>query len=105
MSYEKFCAGCQKTFPAAEVSCPHCGTPCPNDNPGGTLPAGTYLVEKYVIGRVLDVDGEGILYEAIDRESGLPVLIKEYLPVTLCSKRDEEGAIVVKAGSEVPYNH
>ena len=42
MSYEKFCAGCENTFPAGEVSCPHCGAACPNDNPGGTLPAGTY---------------------------------------------------------------
>ena len=103
MSYEKFCTGCGKTFPAQADSCPHCGAACPNENPGGTLPAGLYLAERYVIGRVVEVDGEGILYEAIDQTSGLPVVIKEYLPVTLCSKRDEEGAVVVKAGSEVPY--
>lgn len=104
MSYEKLCSACHKTFPAAETTCPHCGVECPNNNPGGTLPTGALLAEdRYVIGRVLDVDGEGILYDAIEQESGLPVLIKEYLPVTLCSKRDEEGAVVVKAGSEVPY--
>ena len=103
MSYEKFCTGCEKTFPADATSCPHCGAACENNNPGGTLPEGIYLVERYVIGKVLDVDGEGILYEAIDQQSGLPVLIKEYLPVTLCSKRDDEGNVVVKQGSEVPY--
>ncbi|MBC5582075.1 PASTA domain-containing protein [Anaerofilum sp. BX8] len=103
MSYEKYCAGCHGTFPAGETVCPACGTERPNDNPGGTLPAGLFLAERYVIGRVLEVDGEGVTYEAIDRESGLPVVIKEYLPVTLCSKRDENGAVVVKSGSEVPY--
>ena len=65
MSYEKFCTGCGKTFPAQADSCPHCGAACPNENPGGTLPAGLYLAERYVIGRVVEVDGEGILYEAI----------------------------------------
>ncbi len=103
MSYEKYCAGCHGTFPAGESVCPACGAECPNDNPGGTLPVGLFLAERYVIGRVLEVDGEGITYEAIDQDSGLPVIIKEYLPVTLCSKRDETGAVVVKAGSEVPY--
>ncbi len=103
MSYEKICTACHKTFPANETVCPFCNTDCPNANPGGTLPEGVLLAEKYVIGRVTEVDGEGITYEAIEKESGLPVVMKEYLPVTLCARRDENGAVVVKAGSEVPY--
>ena len=103
MSYEKICTACHKTFPANETVCPFCNTGCPNSNPGGTLPEGVLLAEKYIIGRVTEVDGEGITYEAVEKESGLPVVMKEYLPVTLCARRDENGAVVVKVGSEVPY--
>lgn len=103
MSYEKICTACHKKFSANDTVCPFCDTGCPNANPGGTLPEGVLLAEKYIIGRVTEVDGEGITYEAVENESGLPVVIKEYLPVTLCARRDENGAVVVKAGSEVPY--
>ena len=103
MSYEKICTACHQTFPGDETVCPFCDTGCPNANPGGTLSENVLLAEKYIIGRVTEVDGEGITYEAVEKQSGLPVVIKEYLPVTLCARRDENGAVVVKAGSEVPY--
>ncbi|MEG0803977.1 MAG: PASTA domain-containing protein, partial [Pygmaiobacter sp.] len=103
MSKERFCIDCHKALDDSAGICPHCGATCDNVNPGGTLVSGTVLCEKYIIGRVRDLDGEGIYYDAFEIETHLPVLIREYLPVTLCSKRDEEGNILVKEGSEVPY--
>lgn len=103
MSEERFCISCHSAFPAGQDKCPFCGTSCKNENPGGTLPSSSVLADKYTIGRVRDLDGEGIYYDAFDNEGKEPVIIREYLPVTLCSKRDENGNIVVREGSEVPY--
>ena len=103
MSEERFCISCHSAFPAGQEKCPFCGTSCKNENPGGTLASSSVLAEKYTIGRVRDLDGEGIYYDAFDNEARVPVIIREYLPVTLCSKRSEEGDIVVREGSEVPY--
>lgn len=103
MANERFCINCHSAFPADAVECPFCKTKTVNQNPGGALPSSSVLAERYTIGRVKDLDGEGIYYEAFNNETRMPVLIKEYLPVTLCSKRDETGAVVVREGSEVPY--
>ncbi|MCI6639757.1 MAG: PASTA domain-containing protein [Pygmaiobacter massiliensis] len=103
MGNERFCINCHSAFPADAAECPFCKTGTANENPGGALPSSSVLAGKYTIGHVKELDGEGIYYEAFHNETRMPVLIKEYLPVTLCSKRDADGTVVVREGSEVPY--
>lgn len=103
MGNERFCINCHSAFPADAAECPFCKTGTANENPGGALPSSSVLADKYTIGRVKELDGEGITYEAFNNETRMPVLIKEYLPVTLCAKRDDMGGVVVREGSEVPY--
>ncbi len=89
--------------PADAEKCPKCGIQFENTNPGGALPNGWVLGERYTIGRYNDIDGEGVTYSAIDGNTLQRVTIKEFMPVTLCATRDETGAIQAKPGNEVLF--
>lgn len=103
MSQQRICPFCLSDIELGVQECPFCGTNLQNKNPSGCLALGVQLKEKYTIGAYLMVDGEGILYKAVDTESRSFVIIKEYMPVTLCAKRDEQGRLHPKEGSEVMF--
>lgn len=103
MPQMKFCPQCLSLMPSASVICPFCGRRMINQNPSGTLPYGTVLMDRYTIGEFISNDGEGVLYQAVDQQGPVRVTIKEYLPVTLAEDRDENGALRSKPGCEVLY--
>lgn len=100
---DRICDNCMSRVPADADKCPKCGIFFENTNPGGALPNGWVLGERYTIGRYVDIDGEGVTYSAIDGDTLQRVTIKEYMPVTLCSSRTAEGSIVTKPGCEVLF--
>ncbi|MFV0413843.1 MAG: PASTA domain-containing protein [Oscillospiraceae bacterium] len=100
---DRICDNCMNRVPANADKCPKCGIRFENTNPGGALPNGWVLAQRYTVGRYIDIDGEGVTYSAIDGNSFQRVIIKEYMPVTLCAARDERGAIVPKPGCEVLF--
>jgi len=85
--------------------CPGCGNAETGTNPSGALPLGLYLNDTYRVGSFLSMDSEGVTYDAIDVTTRRPCLVKEYMPVTLCSGRSEALALLVRPGSEVPYKN
>ena len=103
MSEKILCPYCLSPLEGQRKECPFCGKSLENINPPGTLPFAYLLGSRYTIGKVLQVDGEGILYEAVENVSGFRVNIKEYLPVTLSSGRDENLIVHPKQDSEVLF--
>lgn len=104
--HKQVCLSCMTVFDAQQELCPCCGNPAAgNRNPAGALPEGLLLNETYRVGAFLSIDSEGSLYEAMDISGRRPCLIKEYMPVTLCSGRGGDQALQVRAGSEVPYKN
>lgn len=97
------CPFCSGRIGAAAEECPICHHSLKNKNPRGMLPLRTVLAQRYTVGEFISVDGEGITYHAVENNSGVPVLLKEYLPVTLSEDRDETGALCPKLGSEVQF--
>lgn len=100
---EKICDNCMSRVPADAEKCPKCGIQFENTNPGGALPNGWVLDERYTIGRYIDIDGEGVTYSAIDGDTLQRVVVKEFMPVTLCASRSDEGEIVIKPGCDVLF--
>lgn len=100
---DRICENCMSRVPANADKCPKCGIRFENTNPGGALPNGWVLGERYTVGRYIEIDGEGVTYSAIDANSFQRVIIKEFMPVTLCAARDEHGSIVPKPGCEVLF--
>ena len=103
MSEKILCPYCLSPLEGQRKECPFCGKSLENINPPGTLPFAYLLGSRYTIGKVLQVDGEGILYAAVENVSGFRVNIKEYLPVTLSSGRDENLIVHPKQDSEVLF--
>ncbi|MDL2219273.1 PASTA domain-containing protein [Ruminococcaceae bacterium OttesenSCG-928-O06] len=100
---DRICDNCLSRVPVGSEKCPKCGIQFENTNPGGALPNGWVLAERYTIGRYIDIDGEGVTYAAIDGDTLQRITIKEFMPVTLCAARDETGAIAAKPGCEVLF--
>ncbi len=103
MTQKRICPFCLSGIQEEVQECPFCGASLQNRNPSGTLALGTQLHDHYTIGSYLFVDGEGVVYKAVDNKSGIFVVIKEYMPVTLCASRDATGTLIPKEGSEVLF--
>lgn len=97
------CPHCLSQIKAGERYCHFCDKSLQNTNPPGTLPFAFLLAGCYTVGRHLASDGEGVVYEAVENNSGVRVLIKEYFPVTLSDGRDEQGLVLPKEGREVLF--
>ena len=103
MEATRLCPYCLQPLPGAAQSCPHCGKSFAGRNPGGTLPVGTVLAGRYTVGKMLSIDGEGILYRGAENLGRFRVTIKEYLPITLTAERTAENTLRPKTGSEVLF--
>lgn len=103
MEATRLCPYCLQPLPGAVQSCPHCGKSFAGRNPGGTLPVGTVLAGRYTVGKMLSIDGEGILYRGAENLGRFRVTIKEYLPITLTAERTAESTLRPKTGSEVLF--
>mgnify|MGYP002587820650 CR=1 FL=1 len=103
MGEQIVCSNCLSNADSGLPACPYCGQSFENTNPAGTLPVNTLLAGRYTIGRVLALDGEGVLYAAIDNSATRRVVVKEYVPVTICAARSRDGSVIPRQGREVLF--
>lgn len=103
MGKQIVCSNCLSNADQSLAACPYCGQSFENTNPAGTLAVNTLLADRYTIGRVLSLDGEGILYAAVDNETVRRVVVKEYVPVTICAARSRDGKVIPRQGREVLF--
>lgn len=95
MSDLKLCFGCMEPMGSDETVCPRCGF-----DPHGTclcnyLKPGTVLHERFLVGKMLAANGEGVTYIGYDSSVDCKVLIREYFPERLCSRVPNSTAINV----------
>lgn len=96
---DKLCMGCMNPLPEGRTECGICGYPVSGENPSGYLPVNTVLSDRYVVGRVLRAGGDAAQYIGFDRVLKGTILIREFLPDTLC-ERAEDGTVRIIAGCE-----
>ena len=67
--------------------CPYCGFH--NDSPqlAPYLPTKTVIGTRYLVGKLRDYNGDGATYMGFDMERQTPVLIREYLPDAISTRR------------------
>lgn len=97
------CPGCMNEK-VVDGKCPICGyNPDEPVSPSYIKP-GTLLDGRYVIGKVIDQNGEGVTYLGYDTVTATTVNVREFFPAGLC-ERDVDGAtVIMSAGSEYSYN-
>ncbi len=99
---ERLCLGCMNDNGGASV-CPICGYDKSKSGDKSALDAGTWIKERYLVGRVIESNGEGITYIGWDNLNNNVVYIKEYFPTGLC-ERLENKAVKITAGKEYEFN-
>jgi len=83
--------------------CPICGyNPSEQINPLLLTP-NTILCDRYIIGKVLDSNGEGTTYLGYDQLNDVAVRVREFLPVGLC-ERGKDNSLKIIEGSEFSFN-
>lgn len=97
------CMGCMKDNGGTSV-CPVCGTARDAVQNAPLLPLRTWLEDRYLIGRAMDQNGEGVTYLGWDNVMQAPVRIREFLPLRLVSRAPGTQFITVEHGCESVYN-
>lgn len=100
---ENLCMSCMRDTGGA-MQCPHCGYLDGTPQPLPYLPAKTVIAGRYIIGRLLEYNGDGATYISWDTSEQKAVKLREFLPDTLCSRKAGEKNLTIMSGCEVVYN-
>ncbi len=86
MGERKLCYGCMERTEFSGGVCPHCGYYDQSPSDPSFIQPGTHLHDRYIVGVVQSVNGEGVTYLAYDQSIGCKVLLREYMPQNLCTR-------------------
>ena len=103
MGERRFCYRCMEKYDSDLHICPHCGfdDKTPYD-PMYIIP-GTVLRDRYLVGILLSSNGEGATYIGHDISTGCKVMLREYMPVTLCTRVRNRATISVNYNNLAKY--
>lgn len=91
------CMECMKNKGEAEI-CPYCNYRDDGLQTTPYLATKTWLMDRYLVGKVMTFDAEGVTYIGWDNILQSPVLVREFLPDGLCL-RAENGLQVTPVSS------
>ncbi|MBQ7288626.1 MAG: PASTA domain-containing protein [Clostridia bacterium] len=100
MNIENLCMGCMNEK-LTGGPCPVCGYAGEHDNPNALMPK-TLLQGRYVIGKTLEVNGEGFTYIAYDTKNSVPVTVREFFPQGHCTR--DKNKVHIQEGKEYEFN-
>lgn len=67
------------------------------------LAPGTVIGERFIVGKHEKLTGEGATYLGYDMQNKDKVIIREYLPLTLCKREAGNDNVIVNDGEELTY--
>lgn len=86
---DRLCMGCMNDN-GGEKICSICGYDSSEDNAPEFLAVGTWLnANRYLLGRVIEENGDGVTYIGWDNETNAVVNIKEYFPHGIAERRPD----------------
>lgn len=100
---ENLCMSCMREIGDAE-QCPYCGYHIDTPQISPYLPVRTVVANRYLVGKLLEYNGDGATYIAWDINGQKPVKIREFLPDTLCSRKPGEKQVLIMSGCEITFN-
>ena len=103
MGERRFCYRCMEKFDMNQHICPHCGFDDTTPYNPDYIPPGTILHERYIVGVLLEYNGEGATYIAHDISTGCKVLLREYMPVNFCTRIKNKATISVNYNNLAKY--
>ena len=98
------CMGCLNEIPAADSVCKVCGFDNSEKQTAPFLPFGTILNNKYVVAKNLETNGESTRYLGYDKTNGKVLSIREFLPIGLFDRGEDETKLFVTPQDKEYYN-
>lgn len=102
LNTDRLCLGCMHETQGERI-CPHCGYDSSVGNSGEYLPVKFWLSDRYLVGRTLSIDSEGVSYVGFDNSANRPVIIKEYFP-SGAAVRNPDKTVFINSGAEYAFN-
>lgn len=99
---ERLCLGCMNDNGGEKV-CPICGYDADTANDDTCLPVKFVVKDRYLVGKVTDIDGAQITYIGWDNVSDSIVNIKEYFPKNI-ARRNPDKTVSMEKGGEYTFN-
>ncbi|MBE6823833.1 MAG: PASTA domain-containing protein [Ruminococcaceae bacterium] len=98
------CMGCLNEITNSSARCENCGfdNSVPQNAP--FLPYGTVLNNKYVVAKDLSTNGESTCYLGYDKTTGKVITIREFLPIGLFSRDQDEKIITILPDAVTNYS-
>ena len=85
---ESLCMNCMEKIDSNQDICPFCGNTVDNFQSSPFLPKNTLLADRYLVGKGLELDGEGLSYIGYDISKKSKIYIREFYPSNF-SNRDK----------------
>lgn len=102
MAENKLCMGCMENKGPAKV-CPYCGYVENTPYLPSSIAPGTMLHDRYLVGQMLNSNGQGATYIAYDTAVSCKVLLSEYMPEGLCMRVKGKPTISVSYNNLAQY--
>ena len=97
-----YCMNCFSEMRATGEPCAHCGWK-DEGQMKNALPYGTVLGGKYLIGQATRINGAGITYAALEKDTNQKVEVREFFPTTLAFRAPNGVSVKPAAGTELKY--
>lgn len=94
---------CMKDI-GTEKQCPYCGFHADSKQIEPYLPIRTVLGNRYLVGKLLEYNGDGATYMGLDLSTREPVNIREYFPEGIALRDSKTLAVYAAPGNEVAFN-
>lgn len=99
---ERLCLGCMNDS-GGEKICPICGYDSTEQNPDNCLPLRFIINDRYLVGKALKINGEGITYIGWDISGDTIINIKEYFPEGF-AHRNPDKTVSMEASGKYTFN-
>lgn len=100
---DNLCMSCMKDI-GTEKQCPYCGFHADSKQIEPYLPIRTVLGNRYLVGKLLDYNGDGATYMALDLTTRESVNIREYFPQGIAQRDVKTLCVSSLSGLEMTYN-
>lgn len=97
------CYGCMNPLEEGVEVCPECGYHLGAPHLPSYLAPGVVLNDRYIVGKLKSYNGESADYIAFDKITEAKVILKEYMPDTLCSREKDSSVIKVNPNCMPQY--
>ena len=103
MGERRFCYKCMEKFDMDQHICPHCGFDDTTPHNSTYITPGTVLRDRYLVGVLLEYNGEGATYMGYDISTSCKVMLREYMPINLCTRVKGRATISVNYNNLAKY--